>query len=91
MHSSSPHDEIIIKLLMKMPTGNEGEADEEFLIGFAKLSLADVSYFLQQSQASKTVDTAPISVAILIDYLDNSKVREILNPYMGGAIRKGDI
>jgi hypothetical protein len=54
------------------------------------LSLSDVSYFLQQPKAGTMLDTAPISVAILMDYLENNKVKEALNPY-AGAGKKADI
>ena len=51
MHSSSPSDELQIKVILKQPCpeSEAGNLDEEFLIGLTTLNIADVSYFLHQS------------------------------------------
>jgi hypothetical protein len=48
MHSSSPSDDLKIKVLLKLPSAEPGDPDEVYIIGLTTLNIADVSYFLQQ-------------------------------------------
>jgi hypothetical protein len=48
MHSSSPSDDLKIKVLLKLPSTEPGDPDEVYIIGLTTLNIADVSYFLQQ-------------------------------------------
>jgi hypothetical protein len=47
MHSSSPSDELKIKVLLKLPCPEPDNPDEVYVIGLTTLNIADVSYFLQ--------------------------------------------